>query len=64
MADIDVVPKQRSNTTWVWVLLAIALIAVLIWAFMARTPAATQLIPASAPAVTALTDVLSPVPIG
>jgi hypothetical protein len=63
MADIDVVPKQRSNT-WVWVLLAIALIAVLIWAFMTRTPAATQQIPASAPTVAALMDVPVLIPIG
>jgi hypothetical protein len=32
MADIDVVPKRRSYT-WLWVLLAVIVIAALIWAF-------------------------------
>jgi len=42
MADIDVVPKHRSNT-WVWILLAIVVIALLIWAFAGRGQAAAQL---------------------
>jgi hypothetical protein len=42
MADIDVVPKHRSNT-WLWIVLAIVVIAVLIWAFAGRTHAAAQL---------------------
>jgi hypothetical protein len=33
MADIDIVPKRRSGT-WMWVLLAVVLIALLIWMFM------------------------------
>jgi len=32
MADIDVVPKHRSNT-WVWIVLALVVAAILIWAF-------------------------------
>ena len=42
MADIDVVPKHRSNT-WVWIVLAIVVIGVLIWAFAGRTQAAARL---------------------
>jgi len=30
MADIDIVPKSRSRV-WLWVVLAIAVIALLIW---------------------------------
>ena len=32
MADIDVVPKHR-NYVWLWILLAIIVVAVLFWAF-------------------------------
>ncbi|HSK08764.1 MAG TPA: hypothetical protein VK911_04260 [Vicinamibacterales bacterium] len=32
MADIDIVPKQRSYT-WLWILLALVILAVLWWAF-------------------------------
>jgi hypothetical protein len=42
MADIDVVPKHRSNT-WVWILLAVVVVALLIWAFAGRAQAATEL---------------------
>lgn len=35
MAEIDVVPKHRSYT-WLWVVLAIVIVAVLIWAFTGR----------------------------
>jgi len=42
MADIDVVPKQQSYT-WLWVVLAIIVIALLIWAFAGRTQAAALL---------------------
>jgi hypothetical protein len=42
MADIDVVPKHHSNM-WVWILLAIVVIALLFWAFAGRTHAAAQL---------------------
>ena len=47
MADIDVVPKHRSNL-WLWIVLAIVVIAVLWWAFAGRTPRAAQLTPAHA----------------
>lgn len=55
MADIDVVPKRRTNT-WVWIVLAIVVIAVLFWMFgsRARSTAARTSVP---PAVAA---VLSP----
>jgi len=33
MADIDVVPKQRS-LTWMWILAAIVIVALLMWALM------------------------------
>jgi hypothetical protein len=42
MADIDVVPKQRSNT-WLWILLAIIAVAILVWLFAARPHTTTQL---------------------
>jgi hypothetical protein len=45
MADIDVVPKHRSNM-WLWIVLAIIVIAALIWAFAGRTHTAAQLRPA------------------
>jgi len=41
MADIDVVPKRRTNT-WAWILLALVLLAVLILlAVMTRADALT-----------------------
>ena len=42
MADIDVVPKHRSNA-WLWIVLAIVVIALLIWAFAGRTHTAAEL---------------------
>jgi bacteriorhodopsin len=42
MADIDVVPKHHSNA-WLWIVLAIVVIAALFWAFAGRTRAAAQL---------------------
>jgi hypothetical protein len=47
MADIDVVPKHHSNM-WLWIVLAIVVIAVLFWAFAGRTHAAAR--SSSAPA--------------
>jgi hypothetical protein len=41
MADIDVVPKHRSYT-WLWVLLAIVVIAMLIWVVGGRSHAAAS----------------------
>jgi hypothetical protein len=43
MADIDVVPKSRSNM-WVWVILAIVVVAVIIWALAGRTHTVTELL--------------------
>lgn len=43
MADIDVVPKGRSNT-WLWILLAILFLAALLMlVFAGRADAATTL---------------------
>jgi bacteriorhodopsin len=42
MADIDVVPKRRTNT-WLWIVLAIVVLAILIWAFAGRTHTVTEL---------------------
>jgi len=47
MADIDVVPKHRTNT-WLWIVLAIIVIAILIWAFARRPHTTAQLQPSSA----------------
>ena len=40
MADIDVVPK-RSTNVWLWIILAIALIAI-IWAVMSNGASDTR----------------------
>jgi len=42
MADIDVVPKHGTRV-WVWILLAIVVVAVLFWALAGRTHAAAEL---------------------
>ena len=42
MANIDVVPKQHGNT-WMWILLAVIVAALVVWALTGRTHAATQL---------------------
>lgn len=42
MADIDVVPKHHSNL-WLWIVLAIVVLAILFWAFAGRTHAAARL---------------------
>jgi hypothetical protein len=42
MADIDVVPKHRSNV-WLWIVLAIVAIALLIWAMTGRSHNAAEL---------------------
>jgi hypothetical protein len=36
MADIDIVPKRRSNT-WMWLLLAILIIGSIAWMVMGGT---------------------------
>jgi hypothetical protein len=43
MADIDVVPKHRS-LTWLWVLIAVIVIAVVWWALAGRTHNVTGLL--------------------
>ena len=45
MADIDVVPKGRT-TTWLWILLALVIVAALLMAvFAGRADASTMLQP-------------------
>jgi len=56
MAEIDVVPKQRSNA-WVWIVLAIVIAAVLIWAFTGRRAQSTTQLPLVQPAAIALAAV-------
>jgi hypothetical protein len=41
MADIDVVPKHRSNT-WLWIVLAIIVVNFLFWAFAGRSHTTTR----------------------
>ena len=49
MANIDVVPKQRNSMAWLWIVLAIVVIAVLIWTFARKNHnAAAQLQPSPA----------------
>jgi len=56
MADIDVVPKGRTNV-WIWIVLAIVVIAVLWWAFgHSSAPARTGLYVPSLPTMTAPVD--------
>jgi hypothetical protein len=47
MADIDIVPKQRSYT-WLWILLALVILAVLWWAFAGGDDATTTTPPSGA----------------
>jgi len=51
MADIDIVPKQRSGTTWLWILLAIVAVVLIAWMLMGRrtTPSTTRAITTAAP---------------
>jgi len=52
MADIDIVPKHRSNT-WIWIVLAIVVIGLVIWATMGRgsaTRSGNNLLPGGSPA--------------
>jgi drug/metabolite transporter superfamily protein YnfA len=39
MADIDVVPKNKSRT-WMWLILAVVIVGLLVWAMTGRTDAA------------------------
>jgi len=36
MADLDVVPKHRSNMTWLWIVIALVVIVALWFAFSGR----------------------------
>lgn len=56
MADIDVVPKHHSNA-WLWIVLAIATVALLFWAVAGRTRAAAQLNSAPDGTVLAMTSI-------
>jgi bacteriorhodopsin len=42
MADIDVVPKHRSHL-WLWILLAVIVIAVIVWSLANRSHAVSEL---------------------
>lgn len=42
MAEIDVVPKNRSNS-WLWIVAAVIIVALLIWAFTGRPHRAARL---------------------
>jgi hypothetical protein len=53
MADIDVVPKHRSNL-WLWIVLAIIVIALIIWAVAGRSHTTTGLRQAPLPSAAQL----------
>jgi bacteriorhodopsin len=36
MADIDIVPKKRSGSAWMWIVLAVVVLVVL-WMMMGRS---------------------------
>jgi len=38
MADIDIVPKKRSGSAWLWIVLAIIAAIVIMWMLMGRSP--------------------------
>jgi hypothetical protein len=59
MADIDVVPKQRSNT-WLWIVLAIVAIAVLVWLLAARPQTTTTDLRQGHPALVSSVTALRP----
>jgi len=63
MADIDVVPKHRSNT-WLWIVLAVIVIALLIWALAGRTHRVTELRQVSPGVVSHLTFPSDPLGVG
>jgi len=44
MADIDVVPKHRSYV-WLWIVLAVIVAGLVIWAMMGRPRPVAQLYP-------------------
>jgi hypothetical protein len=55
MADIDVVPKRRS-LTWLWILAAIVIVALILWALTANNdPAPVGLVTPAIPSPNAVT---------
>jgi hypothetical protein len=58
MADIDIVPKHRSRSM-MWVLLVIAVIALLAWMMMRQSPSPAGSVRAPAAAIASL-DVATP----
>ena len=57
MADIDVVPKGRS-TTWLWILLALVIVAVLLVAVFASRADASAMLQQFDPTIQALTSTM------
>ena len=50
MADIDVVPKRKSGSAWLWIVLAIVAVLIVMWMVMGANPSdvtspATSLMP-------------------
>jgi bacteriorhodopsin len=41
MADIDIVPKKRTGTAWLWIVLAIVAAVLIMWMLMGRSPSRT-----------------------
>ncbi|HEX7072054.1 MAG TPA: hypothetical protein VF190_14670 [Rhodothermales bacterium] len=63
MADIDVVPKHRSNAWLWWVIAIVILLLILWWAFSSTTPATpTTSLHHGATALTAALSVPLPTP--
>ena len=55
MADIDVVPKRRS-LTWLWIVVAVVIVALILWTLMSNNdPAPVGLLPSSNPSLSAVT---------
>jgi bacteriorhodopsin len=55
MADIDIVPKRRTGTAWLWIVIAIVVVALLWLAFgrSGHTPQTGALIDTGKPLVVA-----------
>jgi hypothetical protein len=55
MADIDIVPRRRS-LTWLWILAAIVIVALILWALMGNNdPASVGLVTPASPTPSAVT---------
>jgi bacteriorhodopsin len=37
MADIDIVPKKRTGTAWLWIVLAIIAVVLIMWMMAGRS---------------------------